>query len=125
MNIELQAKLLRVLENGEFIKLGDIKTSKVSVRVIAATNKDLKKSIEDGSFREDLYYRLNVFSIYLPALRERIVDIPALANHFLNVYANKENKGNMQLSDDAIKLLKNYIWKGNIRELNKWNGLLF
>ena len=117
MNIELQAKLLRVLENGGYIKLGDIKTSKVSVRIIAATNKDLKKSIEDGSFREDLYYRLNVFSIHLPALRERIIDIPALANHFLNVYANKENKGNIQLSDDAIKLMKNYVWKGNIREL--------
>ncbi|MFT4154842.1 sigma-54-dependent transcriptional regulator [Parafilimonas sp.] len=117
MNIELQAKLLRVLENGEFIKLGDTKISKVDVRIIAATNKDLKKSIEDGSFREDLFYRLNVFSIHLPALRERLDDIPALANYFLDVYAAKENKNAVQLSDDAIKLLKNYAWKGNIREL--------
>ncbi|MBV9961841.1 MAG: sigma-54-dependent Fis family transcriptional regulator [Parafilimonas sp.] len=117
MNIQLQAKLLRVLENGEFIKLGDTKTSKVNVRIIAATNKDLKKSIEDGSFREDLFYRLNVFTINLPALRNRLEDINALANHFLTVYADKENKTNVQLSDDAIRLLKNYAWNGNIREL--------
>jgi two-component system NtrC family response regulator len=117
MNIELQAKLLRVLENGEFIKLGDIKTSKVNVRIIAATNKDLKRSIEERSFREDLFYRLNVFSIYLPPLRERPDDIPALAAYFLKIYTEKENKDAVQLSDDAVKLLKNYSWKGNIREL--------
>lgn len=117
MNIELQAKLLRVLENGEFIKLGDTKTSKVNVRIIAATNKDLKKSIEDGSFREDLFYRLNVFTINLPALRERLDDILVLAKYFLNIYTNKENKNNIYLSDEAIKLMKNYAWKGNIREL--------
>ncbi|MEP6682046.1 MAG: sigma-54 dependent transcriptional regulator [Parafilimonas sp.] len=117
MNVELQAKLLRVLENGEFIKLGDTKTSKVNVRIIAATNKDLKKSIEDGRFREDLFYRLNVFTINLPALRERLNDVPALAKHFLNIYVAKENKAAIQLSDKASKLLKNYTWKGNIREL--------
>lgn len=117
MNIELQAKLLRVLENGEFIKLGDTKTSKVNVRIIAATNKDLKKSIEERSFREDLFYRLNVFTINLPALRDRLEDVAALANYFLNLYAAKENKTNVQLSDDALRLLKNYTWKGNIREL--------
>lgn len=83
MNVELQAKLLRVLESKEFIKLGDEKTTKVDVRVIAATNKDLKKAIEEGSFREDLYYRLNIFTIQLPALRERKEDIQLLADFFL------------------------------------------
>ncbi len=117
MNIELQAKLLRVLENGEFIKLGDTKTSKVNVRLIAATNKDLKKAIEEGSFREDLFYRLNVFSIKLPSLRELMEDIPSLAKHFLAIYSNKENKGTINLSSDAIGLLKIYSWQGNIREL--------
>jgi DNA-binding NtrC family response regulator len=117
MNIELQAKLLRVIEQGEFIKLGDEKTSKVNVRIIAATNRDLRKSIEEGSFREDLFYRLNVFTIQLPALRERKEDIPVLAEYFLHTTAVKENKQSLQLSDDALKLLKNYLWKGNIREL--------
>jgi two-component system, NtrC family, response regulator len=117
MNIELQAKLLRVIEQNEFIKLGDEKTTKVDIRIIAATNKDLKKAIEEGSFREDLFYRLNVFTIVLPALRERKEDIPALANWFLNVSAAKENKSNLKLSNEALALLKNYYWKGNIREL--------
>lgn len=117
MNIELQAKLLRVIENGELIKLGDEKTTKVNVRIIAATNKDLKRLVNDRGFREDLYYRLNVFSIHLPSLRERKDDVPVLASYFLNVFSNKENKGNMHLSDEAIKLLKDYSWNGNIREL--------
>ena len=117
MNIELQAKLLRVIEQGEFIKLGDEKTSKVQVRIIAATNRDLKKAIEEGSFREDLFYRLNVFTIPLPALRERMEDIPALAEYFLHRTLIKENKHPLKLSEDALKLLKNYSWKGNIREL--------
>ncbi|MGN6803067.1 MAG: sigma-54-dependent transcriptional regulator [Ginsengibacter sp.] len=117
MNIDLQAKLLRVIENGEFIKLGDTKTSKVDVRFIAATNKDLTKSIEDGEFREDLYYRLNVFSIQLPALRERVEDIPVLADRFLSYYAQKVNKEKMHLIAEALKLLQHHSWKGNIREL--------
>jgi DNA-binding NtrC family response regulator len=117
MNIELQAKLLRVIEQGEFIKLGDEKTTKVNVRIIAATNKDLKKAMEDGSFREDLFYRLNVFMIQLPPLRERRGDIPDLAEHFLNIIAAKENKQQLHISIEVIKLLKNYAWKGNIREL--------
>ncbi len=117
MNIELQAKLLRVIEQGEFIKLGDEKTTKVNVRVIAATNKDLKKAIVEGSFREDLFYRLNVFTIHLPALRDRKEDIPALAEYFLEVNTAKENKSKTLLSDEALRLLKNYEWKGNIREL--------
>lgn len=117
MNIELQAKLLRVIEQNEFIKLGDEKTTKVNVRTIAATNKDLKKAIEEGSFREDLFYRLNIFTIHLPALRERKEDIAALAENFLKSSATRENKQGLRLSDDALLLLKNYQWKGNIREL--------
>jgi len=117
MNIELQAKLLRVIEQGEFIKLGDEKTSKINVRIIAATNRDLKKSIEEGSFREDLFYRLNVFTIQLPSLKDRAEDIPALAEYFLHATLIREKKQPLQLSDDALKLLKNYSWKGNIREL--------
>jgi DNA-binding NtrC family response regulator len=114
MNIDLQAKLLRVIENGEFIKLGDTKTTKVHVRIIAATNRDLVKSIATGEFREDLYYRLNVFAIQLPALRYRTEDIPELAKYFLSKYAQRKE---MTISKDALKLLQNHIWKGNIREL--------
>jgi DNA-binding NtrC family response regulator len=110
MNIELQAKLLRVIEQGEFIKLGDEKTTKVNVRIIAATNKNLKKAIEEGSFREDLYYRLNVFTIHLPALRERAEDIQLLAEYFLS-----DKK--IMIEKDALHLLQQYTWKGNIREL--------
>lgn len=117
MNIDLQAKLLRVIENGEFIKLGDVKTTKVNVRIIAATNRDLLRSIADGTFREDLYYRLNVFSISLPALREHAEDIPALANHFLAYYAAKENLPVLHIHKEAIQLLQQHAWKGNIREL--------
>ncbi|MBC7935434.1 MAG: sigma-54-dependent Fis family transcriptional regulator [Rhizobacter sp.] len=117
MNIELQAKLLRVLENGEFIKLGDTKTTNVSVRLIAATNRDLLKSIGEGTFREDLYYRINVFSIHLPALRERIKDIKELANHFIRKISVKESKTIPVLSDAAQALMEQYEWKGNIREL--------
>lgn len=114
MNIELQAKLLRVLENGEFIKLGDTKSTKVDVRIIAATNRELEKEIEAGHFREDLYYRLNVFSIHLPALRERAEDIPALAAYFLNRSTSTTAK---HISKAALQLLQHYTWKGNIREL--------
>jgi two-component system, NtrC family, response regulator len=117
MNIDLQAKLLRVIESGEFIKLGDTKTSKVDVRIIAATNKDLVKAIDEGNFREDLYYRLNVFAIQLPPLRDRVEDIPALASYFLSNYSTKENRPPLTLSSSALKLLQKHIWKGNIREL--------
>jgi DNA-binding NtrC family response regulator len=117
MNIDLQAKLLRVIENGEFIKLGDVKTTRVNVRIIAATNRDLLKSIAEGSFREDLYYRLNVFSISLPPLREHLEDIPALANHFLAYYAAKENQPVLHIHKDALQLLQQHAFKGNIREL--------
>lgn len=117
MNIDLQAKLLRVIENGEFIKLGDEKTTRVNVRIIAATNRNLANAAEQGSFREDLYYRLNVFTIYLPALRNHIEDIPALAMHFLAAYAVAENKAALHISKEALALLQQHTWKGNIREL--------
>jgi DNA-binding NtrC family response regulator len=117
LNIDLQAKLLRVLENGEFIKLGDVKTTKVDVRIIAATNRDLKKEVSEGHFREDLLYRLNTFTILLPPLRERKKDIPLLARFFLQQFSKKENKPGLQLSSDAAQALEAYSWKGNIREL--------
>ena len=117
LNIDLQAKLLRVLENGEFIKLGDTKISKADTRIIAATNRELRKEIEQGHFREDLYYRLNVFTIELPALRDRAQDIPALIDFFLTRFSEKENKQPIQLSKEALHLLQQYAWKGNIREL--------
>ncbi len=116
LNIELQSKLLRVLENGEFIKLGDTKTSKVNVRIIAATNKNLVKSIEDKTFREDLYYRLNVFSINLPSLRERKEDIPALTLFFADHFGETMQK-KFTVTEDAMTMLSDYEWKGNIREL--------
>ena len=117
LNIDLQARLLRVLENKEFIKLGDIKTTKVDVRIIAATNRTLRKEVAEGYFREDLYYRLNTFTISLPTLRERKEDIEALASYFLNMFCEREGKRGLQLAKDTIQVLKNYFWKGNIREL--------
>jgi two-component system, NtrC family, response regulator len=117
LNPDLQAKLLRVLENGEFIKLGDTKISKADVRIIAATNRDLKKEIGRGHFREDLFYRLNVFGIELPALRDRVTDIPALVDFFLDRFSTKENKLPIHAGKEALQLLQQYAWKGNVREL--------
>lgn len=117
LNIELQAKLLRVLENGEFFRLGDTKKNKVDIRIIAATNRDLTKEIAAGHFREDLFYRLNVFTIELPALRERSGDIPVLVHFFLDHFADQENKKSLKISPAALQLLRSYSWKGNIREL--------
>jgi two-component system, NtrC family, response regulator len=116
MNVDLQAKILRVIENGEFIKLGDIKTTRVNIRIIAATNRDLAESIKNGEFREDLYYRLNVFAIHLPSLRERVDDIPDLANYFLSIYCRKVDK-QLQISKEVLALFRQYSWHGNIREL--------
>lgn len=110
--LELQPKLLRVLETGEFIRLGDTKTHKVNVRIITATNRDLKKEIESGRFRQDLFYRLSVFQISLPALRERVKDIPLLANHFLEIYNAKTNKKITGISNDVIQLLMKYDLPG-------------
>ena len=117
MPLDLQAKLLRVIENGEFIKVGESKVTKVDVRIIAATNRDLLKEIETGHFRQDLYYRLSVFQIQLPSLKERTSDIALLASHFLAIFSLKMNKKIKTLSDDFISLLKLHNWPGNIREL--------
>lgn len=117
LHIDLQAKLLRVLEQGEFIKLGDTKTTHVDVRIIAATNRDLTSEVQAGHFREDLFYRLNTFTITLPALRDRIDDIPALAGHFLNIFRAREGKPRLSFSKEAISTFQRYSWKGNIREL--------
>ena len=115
--LELQAKLLRVLENGEYIKLGDTKTHRVNVRVIAATNRNLQQDATAGLFRSDLYFRLSVFSLSLPPLRERTADIPLLAEHFAAFFAERTNKKTPRLSKDYIRLLQQYSWPGNIREL--------
>jgi len=117
MPIELQSKLLRVLETNEFIKVGDTKATKVNVRIIAATNRDLQKEVNDGKFREDLFYRLNVFTIMLPALRDRKKDIPLLAKHFMQVFAQKTNGRVQSISKEFMEHLQNHDWKGNIREL--------
>ncbi|RYY53488.1 MAG: sigma-54-dependent Fis family transcriptional regulator [Chitinophagaceae bacterium] len=116
LDIDLQAKLLRVLENGEFIKLGDVRVSKTNIRIIAATNRDLEKEVEQGKFREDLYYRLNIFSIELPSLRQRKGDIPALASFFLTRFAAKQGR-DVRIGKEAMELLVGYAWKGNVREL--------
>ncbi|NQX77963.1 sigma 54-interacting transcriptional regulator [Gilvibacter sp.] len=115
--IDLQAKLLRVLQEGEFDQLGATKTSKVDVRVIAATNRNLEEMVKNGSFREDLYYRLNVFPIHNIPLRERKSDIPLLAQFFLERYAAKAGKNFSRLSKKTIALLMDYNFPGNIREL--------
>lgn len=117
MTPDLQAKLLRVIENGEFIKIGESKPTKVDVRIIAATNRDLQKEISTGYFREDLFYRISVFQIELPPLRERITDIEPLALHFLHLFSAKTNKKVKSISDDCLEALKQHQWNGNIREL--------
>ncbi len=117
MSPDLQAKLLRVLETNEFLKVGDSKSTRVDVRVIAASNRDLLKETETGQFRSDLYYRLAVFQISLPALRERSKDIAPLAGHFLAFFAAKVNKTVPKMSFEFLEKLKTYSWKGNIREL--------
>jgi len=117
MNLELQAKLLRVLETNEFLKVGDSKPTRVDVRVIAATNRNLLKESEMEQFRSDLYYRLAVFQIQLPPLRERPKDIEPIANYFLALFAAKVNKPVQEMSPDFLEKLKTYSWKGNIREL--------
>jgi DNA-binding NtrC family response regulator len=117
MHIDLQAKLLRVLETSEFIKVGDTKSTRVDVRIIAATNRDLQQVVEQGKFRDDLYYRLNVFTIPLPALRDRKKDIPLIADHYLRFFSRKLGKRIEGLSKDFLDHLQQHEWKGNIREL--------
>lgn len=117
MALDLQAKLLRVLETGEFLKVGESKSTKVNVRIIAATNRDLQKELAAGNFREDLFYRISVFQIVLPPLRERLMDVEELANYFVKHFAAKTNKKVTGLSTPYIETLKQHTWKGNIREL--------
>jgi transcriptional regulator with GAF, ATPase, and Fis domain len=112
-----QVKLLRVLQDREFERLGGTRTLKVDVRLIAATNRDLRAAIEEGAFREDLYYRLNVVAIDIPPLREHKEDIPALANFFLEKFARESNQPVRQLKPEALRKLIDYYWPGNVREL--------
>ncbi len=113
----IQAKLLRVLEEHEFEPLGGIKTVKVDVRIITATNRDLQQAIKQGKFREDFYYRLNVVPITLPPLRERTEDIPLLIEHFIKIFGKRFNKTITNVSSDAMDLLLDYPWPGNVRQL--------
>jgi Nif-specific regulatory protein len=117
LNVATQVKLLRVLQEREFERVGGTETIKVNVRLIAATNKDLEKAIEERTFREDLYYRLNVFAIFVPALRERKTDIMLLADYFLSKYAREHRKSIKRISTPVIDMLASYHWPGNVREL--------
>jgi len=113
----LQVKLLRFLQTGEFERVGDTETMKVDVRVIAASNRNLEEIIKKGEFREDLYYRLNVISIDVPPLRERKVDIPLLVGHFIDKYNKTHNKKIRGLDREVMDIFMAYNWSGNIREL--------
>ena len=115
--LETQAKLLRVIQEREFMRLGGVETIKVDVRIIAATNVDLRRLTDEGRFREDLYYRLHVITVQLPALRERKDDIPLLVQHFLDKYGEENHKPNLELTPEALDLLMDYDWPGNVREL--------
>src|SRR5919201_46737 len=117
ISMETQAKLLRVIQEKEFMRLGATETIKVDARIIAATNVDLKKLVDEGRFREDLYYRLNVINIQLPPLRERKEDIPALVEFFTKKYCDENGKPQYRFSAEALKVLMDYHWPGNVREL--------
>ncbi len=115
--METQAKLLRVIQEREFMRLGGVETVKVDVRVVAATNIDLRRAVEEGRFREDLYYRLNVIAIQLPPLRQRKEDVPALVQHFVDKYARENGKVVEGVTPEALQVLMDYDWPGNVREL--------
>jgi Nif-specific regulatory protein len=117
VNLGTQVKLLRVLQEREFERVGGTETVKANVRLIAATNKDMEKAIAEGTFREDLYYRLNVFTIFVPPLRERKADLLLLADHFLDKFSREHNKVIKRISTPAIDMLTAYHWPGNVREL--------
>jgi DNA-binding NtrC family response regulator len=117
ISLETQAKLLRVIQEKEFMRLGGIETIKVDARIIAATNVDLKKLVDQGKFRDDLYYRLNVISVQLPPLRERKEDVPLLVDHFVRKFSEENNKIPCRVSPEILKLLVDYNWPGNVREL--------
>jgi len=115
--LETQAKLLRVMQEREFMRLGGVDTVKVDVRIVAATNIDLRRAVEENRFREDLYYRLNVIAIQLPPLRQRKEDVPALVAHFVDKYARENSKEVTGVSPEALQALMDYDWPGNVREL--------
>ena len=117
---KLQVKLLRVLQEHEFERVGDTQTIRVDTRVIAASNRDLFEEAQAGRFREDLYYRLNVITIYLPPLRERREDIPSLVGHFLDLYSKANNRHVPHIHPDASRALQQYDWPGNVRELQNY-----
>ena len=117
MRLDLQAKILRALQEREVERVGGSRTIKIDVRVIAATNRDLKKAVEEGVFREDLYYRLNVVPITLPDLKDRPEDIPLLANHFVQKFGQESNSGIREISKEAMAILISHTWPGNVREL--------
>jgi formate hydrogenlyase transcriptional activator len=118
--LELQAKLLRVLQEQEFERLGSNRTHKVDVRLIAATHRNLASMVKQGTFREDLYYRLKVFPVNLPALRQRSDDIPKLAHHFAALYARRMNKSIDEIPPETLAALVRYRWPGNVRELQNF-----
>ena len=117
ISLATQAKLLRVTQEREFRAVGDTRTQSTNIRLITATNKDLKDMVAAGTFREDLFYRINIFPIQVPPLRERREDIPALAFHFLKVFSKELGKEVSEFSADALTALSNYHWPGNVREL--------
>ncbi|HVT03704.1 MAG TPA: sigma-54 dependent transcriptional regulator [Thermoanaerobaculia bacterium] len=117
INLDTQAKLLRVIQEKEFMRLGSVETVRVDVRIIAASNADLPKMMRDVTFREDLFYRLNVISIALPPLRRRREDIPLLVSHFLKVYSDENRRKLREITPEAMRVLMDYTWPGNVREL--------
>jgi DNA-binding NtrC family response regulator len=117
MGLDTQAKILRVLQDRKFMHLGGVTEIQADVRIIAATNEDLKQLVKEGRFREDLYYRLNVITIDLPALRDRTEDIPLLIAHFLQRFCNENGKPQMSMTSEAMRPLMDYAWPGNVREL--------
>jgi two-component system response regulator PilR (NtrC family) len=117
IGLDVQAKLLRVIQEKEFMRLGSVDTVKVDVRIIAATNADLKVAVTEGTFREDLYYRINVITITLPPLRNKADDIPLLTQYFLDKYGAENRREGLRIADDALEVLKHHAWPGNVREL--------
>jgi transcriptional regulator with GAF, ATPase, and Fis domain len=115
--LETQAKLLRVLQDREFMRLGGVDVIKVDVRIVAATNVDLRRAVEEGRFREDLFYRLNVIAVQLPPLRQRKEDVPALVTHFVEKYSKENDKPVAGVTPEGLQALMDYDWPGNVREL--------
>jgi len=117
MSADLQVKVLKVLEEGEFEQVGGAKTIKVDVRIVAATHRDLSEEVQNGNFREDLYYRLYVIPVMLPSLRERRSDIPFLISHFLQQFNQKNNRSVHEISEEVLDMMMSHSWPGNVREL--------